>query len=102
MSSATHDLISAGRDSVDAVSITLQSKLAAWWSGSPAGVQVDAPQSMLQHLFRPQLPALLSPLPSLFRLVAFLIVAPVIFICLVDFAGYAIFRTLGEDGQRAS
>lgn len=56
--------------------------------------------STFQLLLHPPLPAILAPLPGLFRLLAFLVVAPVIFVTLVDFAGYAVFRTLGEWAAR--
>lgn len=62
-------------------------------SGSLEGATTNSALSLLMN---PPLPALLAPLPGLFRLAAFLIVAPVLFVTLVDFAGYAVFRTLGE------
>ncbi|UZJ56197.1 hypothetical protein CBS101457_005517 [Exobasidium rhododendri] len=99
MSSTAQDLLSATKDGADAVAITLRSKISYWWYRGDV-LHNEAAQSTLQLLLRPRLPPLLSPLPYLFRLIAFLILAPVIFICLVDFAGYAIFRTLGLQRQR--
>lgn len=98
MSSAPQDILSAGKDFADALTTSLRTKLLSWWH---FGVNTDlhhdnVPKPVWQLILSPTLPPLLSPLPSLFRLISFLIVAPVIFICLVDFAGYAIFRTLGE------
>ena len=71
------------------------------WLGKAA---IDSPpppsRSTLQLIFDPPLPTLLSPLPSLFRLISFLIIAPIVFVCVIDFVGYAIFRTLGECDTR--
>lgn len=48
----------------------------------------------------PELPPLLAPIPQFCRLIAFAIIAPIIIACLTDFAGYAIFRTLGFRRRR--
>jgi hypothetical protein len=91
VSSTAQDLLSAGSDSAEAVWI----RMMTWWAPGHS-IQSQTPQSTLQLLYNPRLPPLLSPLPNMFRFIAFLIVAPIIFLCLVDFAGYAVFRTLGE------
>lgn len=54
------------------------------------------PPGALQHLLDLQLPAFLQAVQFLFRLTSFLIILPVLLLALVDFAGYAVFRTLGE------
>jgi len=51
---------------------------------------------LLARLLRPALPPLLAPLPALCRGVALLIVAPILLVGMLDFAWYAVFRTLGE------
>jgi len=91
MSSTAQDLLSASSDSADATWI----RIMTWWSPDYY-MQSQTPQSILQLLYNPRLPPILSPLPSLFRFIALLILAPIIFLCLVDFAGYAVFRTLGR------
>lgn len=93
----TQDLLSAGSDSADAVWIRMMN----WWAPGYKS-QFQIPQTTMQLLFSPQLPPLLSPLPNLFRLISLLIVAPIVFFCLVDFAGYAVFRTLGMSFSRFS
>lgn len=90
MSSTAQDLLSAGSDSADAILI----RMLNWWAPGYK-TQSQTPQTTLQLLFSPRLPPLLSPLPNIFRFIALLIVAPIAFLCLVDFAGYAVFRTLG-------
>ncbi len=44
----------------------------------------------------PPLPPGLAPIPPVCRLLALLMVLPVAAIALLDFAGYAVFRTLGQ------
>lgn len=44
----------------------------------------------------PPLPPFLQPLPSIFRALSVIVLLPIFLICVVDFAGYAVFRTLGE------
>lgn len=58
------------------------------------------PKQFYQQWLDPQLPPFLAPIPQFCRLIAFIIIAPIIIICLTDFAGYAIFRTLGFRRRR--
>jgi hypothetical protein len=92
MSTVGQDVLSASSDTADAIWI----KMMTWWSPEYQKHHHQTPQSTLQLIYNPRLPPLLSPLPNLFRFIAFLILAPIAFLCLVDFAGYAVFRTLGE------
>ncbi|MCO5566181.1 hypothetical protein L7F22_019857 [Adiantum nelumboides] len=57
-------------------------------------------KSYYKQWLDPELPPLLAPIPQFCRLIAFAIVAPIIIVCLTDFAGYAIFRTLGFRRRR--
>ena len=50
----------------------------------------------LKTLLDPPLPPGLAIIPPVCRLTAFLIAFPLLAIGLLDFAGYAVFRTLGE------
>lgn len=60
----------------------------------------DVHRSTWQTILNPTLPPMLAPVPQVCRLLAAMMIAPIIVICLTDFAGYAIFRTLGFRRRR--
>ena len=52
-----------------------------------------------KNLLDPPLPPGLAIVPPLCRLLALVMVLPIFVIGLLDFAGYAVFRTLGEPSE---
>lgn len=67
---------------------------------SPSGTGTMAPASgfpgLLSVIFFPSLPPPIQTLCYLCRVVAFLIIAPIAIVAAIDFAEYAVIRTLGE------
>jgi hypothetical protein len=64
--------------------------------GAAAASVHSSDAGLLARLLLPALPPLLAPVPALCRAVALLIVAPILLVGMLDFAWYAVFRTLGE------